>query len=62
MYWINPLAWAFRSAVLNEFQSPEYESECVVFDDGDSCVQNLGQVKFTVSGLVFLRCSLELQT
>lgn len=44
MFWINPLAWAFRAAVLNEFQSPEYEDECVETDLDGVCTQHLGEV------------------
>lgn len=44
VFWINPLTWAFRSAVLNEFQSPEYDDECVNdVSEGAEC-QTLGQV------------------
>lgn len=42
---MNPLTWAFRAAVLNEFQSPEY-GVCGVEDlpAGEACPKSLGQV------------------
>ncbi|CAM9519315.1 unnamed protein product, partial [Laminaria digitata] len=43
IFWINPLTWAFRAAVLNEFQSPEYDDTCVNdVSEGAEC-QTLGQ-------------------
>ena len=49
IFWLNPLAWAFRAAVLNEFQAPEYVSaaSCIVdVAEGAPCPQDktLGQV------------------
>ncbi|CAM9790102.1 unnamed protein product, partial [Ectocarpus sp. 12 AP-2014] len=43
---VNPLTWAFRAAVLNEFQSPEYEDTCGVegLAEGETCPASLGQV------------------
>ncbi|CAN0394432.1 unnamed protein product, partial [Laminaria digitata] len=46
LFWINPLAWAFRAAVLNEFQSPEYDDACLVeLQEGEECPSDktLGQ-------------------
>eukprot|EP00904_Undaria_pinnatifida_P014208 jgi/Undpi1/9918/HiC_scaffold_28.g12372.m1 len=43
MFWINPLSWSFRSAVLNEFQSPEYDDTCTnAVEEGEECI-TLGQ-------------------
>lgn len=45
LFWINPLAWAFRAAVLNEFQAEEYEDACgVAVAEGEACPKALGQV------------------
>eukprot|EP00903_Cladosiphon_okamuranus_P018818 g17309.t1 len=43
MFYINPLTWAFRAAVLNEFQSPEYDVCAIEGDEGPTCAK-LGQV------------------
>lgn len=42
---MNPLTWAFRAAVLNEFQAPEYDV-CGVEGllEGQACPKPLGQV------------------
>lgn len=46
MFYINPLTWAFRAAVLNEFQSPEYEEACISpVAEGEECTKSLGQVR-----------------
>lgn len=45
---VNPLTWAFRAAVLNEFQSPAYDKVCVPeVAEGEECPQDqrLGQVR-----------------
>ncbi len=42
MFHLNPLTWAFRAAVLNEFQSPEYG--CDSSNSSNSC-EALGQVE-----------------
>ncbi|CAM9737972.1 unnamed protein product [Ascophyllum nodosum] len=45
IFHVNPIMWAFRASVLNEFQSPEYEEVCAVeVDEGSDCPSNLGQV------------------
>lgn len=44
---VNPLTWAFRAAVLNEFQSPAYGDVCLPeVAEGQECPQDrqLGQV------------------
>lgn len=59
MFWINPLTWAFRAAVLNEFQSPEYDDACVVeVAEGEPCPQNLGEARRTTTcvGRTVLLC------
>ncbi|CAM9128278.1 unnamed protein product [Scytosiphon promiscuus] len=50
-FYVNPLTWAFRAAVLNEFQSPEYEV-CAVEDlaDGEDCPKALGQTYIDAYG------------
>lgn len=47
MFYINPLTWAFRAAVLNEFQSPEYDVCVAPAADGGTC-SKLGQVRVGV--------------
>ncbi|CBN79954.1 pleiotropic drug resistance transporter [Ectocarpus siliculosus] len=49
---VNPLTWAFRAAVLNEFQSPEYEDTCGAPDlaEGAACPVSLGQVYIDAYG------------
>ena len=42
IFHINPLTWAFRAAVLNEFQAPEYD---VCATDDVPCPKALGQVR-----------------
>lgn len=45
---VNPLTWAFRATVLNEFQSPEYGKVCLPeVAEGEECPQDrkLGQVR-----------------
>lgn len=47
MFHVNPLTWAFRAAVLNEFQSPAYDRVCLPeVAEGEECPkeQKLGQV------------------
>lgn len=43
---VNPLNWAFRAAVLNEFQSPAYDVCLPEVAEGQECPQEnkLGQV------------------
>lgn len=54
MFYVNPLTWAFRAAVLNEFQSPEYDT-CDATDD--SGCKALGQVEEQpVAGFSRWRC------
>lgn len=46
VFYINPLTWAFRAAVLNEFQSPDYDDACVVaLDQAGDCSQTIGDVR-----------------
>ncbi|CAM9749661.1 unnamed protein product, partial [Ectocarpus fasciculatus] len=49
---VNPLTWAFRAAVLNEFQSPEYEDTCGAqgLAEGETCPASLGQVYIDAYG------------
>ncbi|CAM9975163.1 unnamed protein product [Scytosiphon promiscuus] len=51
VFHVNPLTWAFRAAVLNEFQSPEYDV-CGVEDlaEGEACPKELGQTFIDVYG------------
>lgn len=46
MFFVNPLTWAFRAAVLNEFQSPEYDGCITEASDEAPCVT--GQVRCCV--------------
>eukprot|EP00752_Nemacystus_decipiens_P004290 g3919.t1 len=41
MFYVNPLTWSFRAAVLNEFQSPEYDACPTNAADGEC--KSLGQ-------------------
>ncbi|CAM9674100.1 unnamed protein product, partial [Scytosiphon promiscuus] len=45
VFYVNPLTWTFRAAVLNEFQSPEYEV-CGIegLAEGEVCPKELGEV------------------
>ena len=54
MFYINPLTWAFRAAVLNEFQSPEYDVCATEQADGEDCPKALGQVQMLLFMLLFV--------
>lgn len=45
MFYVNPLTWAFRAAVLNEFLSPEYDVCATEPAAGEPCPKALGQVQ-----------------
>ncbi|CBJ30624.1 conserved unknown protein [Ectocarpus siliculosus] len=47
LFHANPLTWAFRAAVLNEFQTPEYE---VCVGDAESCDLGLGETLIKAYG------------
>ncbi|CAM9133895.1 unnamed protein product [Choristocarpus tenellus] len=44
LFHINPIAWAFRGCVLNEFQSDEYRAVCGVVNPDGSCAKDLGKI------------------
>lgn len=46
MFYVNPLTWTFRAAVLNEFQSPEYDVCATSVAEGEVCPKSLGQVSW----------------
>jgi hypothetical protein len=42
-YWLNPLAWAYRALLVNEFQSGKYHSYVLdTFTQGDMILLNYG--------------------
>lgn len=46
VFWTNPIAWAFRAAVLNEFQASDYDDSCTeLAADGSTCKETLGEVR-----------------
>lgn len=57
IFYVNPLTWSFRAAVLNEFQSPEYDVCAIEGVDG-ACGPNraLGQVMSCLRSILSPRC------